>query len=112
MNEGINWNCEDNIYWKHSVERYEACEIILHGNAEFEAKDITIQARRHVSLKRLVSLLVDRSLSYELVMNIYIKELAFLTMQGNHIFEVPDGYKLKITSGSSGIFLQYKLIYM
>lgn len=45
LNAGVNWNFEDNIYWKHDVQRFEACKIILHGNAEFEAKDVTIQVR-------------------------------------------------------------------
>ena len=45
LNDGINWNCEDNIYWKHDVQRFEACKIVLHGNAEFEAKDVTLQVR-------------------------------------------------------------------
>lgn len=31
-------------------------------------------------------------------------------MQGNHVYEVPNGYKLKITPGGSGLRVQ-KLIY-
>ncbi|XP_062092454.1 UTP--glucose-1-phosphate uridylyltransferase 3, chloroplastic isoform X2 [Humulus lupulus] len=61
QNHGVNWNCGHNVYWKHDVQRFESCKIVLHGNAEFEARDVTIE--------------------------------------GNHIFEVPNGYKLKITSG-------------
>ena len=45
QNQGVNWNCGDNVYWKHDVQRFEACQIVLHGNAEFEAKDVTIQVR-------------------------------------------------------------------
>ncbi|KAB2598354.1 hypothetical protein D8674_001274 [Pyrus ussuriensis x Pyrus communis] len=55
---------QNNVYWKHDVKRIEACKIILHGNAEFEATDVTLQ--------------------------------------GNRIFEVPNGYKMKITAGDSG----------
>ncbi|KAJ6357523.1 hypothetical protein OIU78_005384 [Salix suchowensis] len=64
VNRGINWSFGDNIYWKHDVQRFEALKVILHGNAEFEADNVTIQ--------------------------------------GNQIFEIPDGYKMKITSGDSG----------
>lgn len=45
QNQGVNWNCGDNVYWKHDVQRFEACKIVLHGNAEFEATDVTIQVR-------------------------------------------------------------------
>ncbi|KAF5947819.1 hypothetical protein HYC85_013776 [Camellia sinensis] len=30
----------------------------------------------------------------------------FYQMQGNHVFEVPNGYKLKITSGNSEVLLK------
>ncbi|PON86562.1 UTP--glucose-1-phosphate uridylyltransferase family [Trema orientale] len=43
LNQGVDWNCGDNVYWKHDVQRFEACKIVLHGNAEFEAIDVTIQ---------------------------------------------------------------------
>ena len=43
MNEGIDWNSGDNLYWKHDVDRIEAVKVILHGNAEFEAMDVTLQ---------------------------------------------------------------------
>ncbi|KAK0592486.1 hypothetical protein LWI29_020045 [Acer saccharum] len=68
LNEGIDWSCGDNTYWKHDVKRLEAFKVILHGNAEFEASNVTLQ--------------------------------------GNHVFEVPDGHKLKITSGNSGLSVQ------
>lgn len=45
QNKGINWNSGDNTYWKHEVQRFEALKIILHGNAEFEATDVTLQVR-------------------------------------------------------------------
>ncbi|GAB2216460.1 hypothetical protein Droror1_Dr00024233 [Drosera rotundifolia] len=64
-NKGINWESRQNTYWKHDFERHEVLKVILHGNAEFEAIDVTIE--------------------------------------GSHIFEVPDGYKLLITSGKAGL---------
>ncbi|KAL5732899.1 hypothetical protein ACOSQ2_032591 [Xanthoceras sorbifolium] len=68
LNEGIDWSFGDNTYWKHDVKRLEAFKVILHGNAEFEASNVTLQ--------------------------------------GNHVFEVPDGHRLKITSGNSGLSVQ------
>uniref|UniRef100_A0A2N9IX15 UGP3-like C-terminal hexapeptide repeats domain-containing protein n=1 Tax=Fagus sylvatica TaxID=28930 RepID=A0A2N9IX15_FAGSY len=43
LNNGINWNSGNNIYWKHDVQRFEAFKVILHGNAEFEATDVVLQ---------------------------------------------------------------------
>ncbi|VFQ80448.1 unnamed protein product [Cuscuta campestris] len=43
LNDGIDWNSRDNLYWKHDVQRFEAVKIILHGNAEFEAVDVILQ---------------------------------------------------------------------
>lgn len=45
MNEGIDWNHGENVYWKRDVQRFEACKIILHGNAEFEATNVILQVR-------------------------------------------------------------------
>ena len=39
MNDGISWDSPSNVYWKHDVEISESLKIILHANAEFEAKD-------------------------------------------------------------------------
>ncbi|PIM98586.1 UTP--glucose-1-phosphate uridylyltransferase [Handroanthus impetiginosus] len=69
LNDGIDWNSGDNSYWKHAVQRFEACKVILHGNAEFEAMDVVIK--------------------------------------GNYVFDVPDGYKMQITSGISGITIRF-----
>ncbi|CAD6344054.1 unnamed protein product [Miscanthus lutarioriparius] len=43
VNEGINWTSPNNVYWKHDVERSESVKIILHGNSEFEAKDVVLK---------------------------------------------------------------------
>lgn len=45
LNDGINWKSGDNIYWKHDVQRFEALKVLLHGNAEFEARDVIIEVR-------------------------------------------------------------------
>lgn len=45
LNDGIDWTSDDNVYWKHDVCRSEALKVILHGNAEFEAYNVTIQVK-------------------------------------------------------------------
>ncbi|XP_040380381.1 UTP--glucose-1-phosphate uridylyltransferase 3, chloroplastic isoform X2 [Oryza brachyantha] len=68
VNEGINWSSANNVYWKHDVERSESVKIILHGNAEFEAKDVVLQ--------------------------------------GNHIFEVPSGHRMRIIQEAAGFVVK------
>eukprot|EP00854_Cymbomonas_tetramitiformis_P027328 gene27328-33666_t len=41
-NAGVAWEDEENAYWKARVQRLEECRIVLHGQAEFEAADVTI----------------------------------------------------------------------
>jgi hypothetical protein len=45
LNEGIDWRHGGNVYWKHDVQRSEVLQIILHGNAEFEATDVVLQVK-------------------------------------------------------------------
>lgn len=45
LNKGIDWTYGGNIYWKHDVQRSEVLQIILHGNAEFEATDVVLQVK-------------------------------------------------------------------
>lgn len=43
LNKGIDWDSKNNIYWKHDVRRIETLKIILQGNAEFEATNVTFK---------------------------------------------------------------------
>lgn len=52
QNRGIDWACEDNIYWKHDVKRKEELRVILHGNAEFEATNVTLQVCQLLKLSK------------------------------------------------------------
>ncbi|XP_057523230.1 UTP--glucose-1-phosphate uridylyltransferase 3, chloroplastic [Amaranthus tricolor] len=72
LNKGIDWESEGNIFWRHEVHRDECLKIMLHGNAEFEATDVTLE--------------------------------------GNHVFEVPDGCRLKVTSTNPGVSMQLEPI--
>ena len=42
-NKGVDWRCENNVYWQHQVQRLETLEINLEGNAEFEAFDVLLE---------------------------------------------------------------------
>lgn len=64
-NRGVDWSSKENVYWQHKVQRLESLRIVLHGNAEFEANDVTLQ--------------------------------------GSHTFEVPDGYRMRVTQGINDI---------
>ncbi len=59
-NQGIDWSNQENVYWKHKIARKEACRIVLHGGAEFEAADVELR--------------------------------------GDVTYEVPDGFKMVVTS--------------
>lgn len=47
QNEGVDWKSKDNVYWQHKVSRLESVKIILHGNSEFEAQDVTLQVNKN-----------------------------------------------------------------
>lgn len=49
VNKGINWSSANNVYWKHDVERSESVKIILHENAEFEAKDVVLKVQLFIN---------------------------------------------------------------
>ncbi|KAG2483473.1 hypothetical protein HYH03_017656 [Edaphochlamys debaryana] len=41
-NAGIDWADPGNVYWRHQVARRETCKVVLLGQSEFEAHDVTI----------------------------------------------------------------------
>ncbi|QDZ18034.1 UTP--glucose-1-phosphate uridylyltransferase [Chloropicon primus] len=45
-NKGIDYSGMENIYWKHKVARLESCSIVLEGNSEFEAKNVTLRGNQ------------------------------------------------------------------
>ena len=93
VNEGINWISPSNVYWKHDVERSESVKIILHGNAEFEAKDVVLK----------VQLLINSAIVHNSLFLSYF--LTALFYQGNHVFEVPDGQRMFIVQDRAGFQL-------
>lgn len=46
INHGIDYKA-NNCYWKNEIARKEALEIILHGNAEFYADNVTFNGAHH-----------------------------------------------------------------
>eukprot|EP00241_Pyramimonas_parkeae_P004556 CAMPEP_0114241130 /NCGR_PEP_ID=MMETSP0058-20121206/9473_1 /TAXON_ID=36894 /ORGANISM="Pyramimonas parkeae, CCMP726" /LENGTH=896 /DNA_ID=CAMNT_0001353645 /DNA_START=274 /DNA_END=2964 /DNA_ORIENTATION=+ len=61
-NDGCDWSCKENVYWRNQVARKEAMRVRLEGNSEFEASNVTIRGnqsftvpdgfRMHVSASR------------------------------------------------------------
>lgn len=49
VNKGINRKA-NNIYWKNQIERHESLKIVLHGNAEFFAENITINGNHRIEV--------------------------------------------------------------
>eukprot|EP00195_Chlamydomonas_chlamydogama_P008226 CAMPEP_0202904012 /NCGR_PEP_ID=MMETSP1392-20130828/27485_1 /ASSEMBLY_ACC=CAM_ASM_000868 /TAXON_ID=225041 /ORGANISM="Chlamydomonas chlamydogama, Strain SAG 11-48b" /LENGTH=184 /DNA_ID=CAMNT_0049591443 /DNA_START=25 /DNA_END=579 /DNA_ORIENTATION=+ len=41
-NQGVDWSNPDNLYWKHQVARRETMRVVLRGQSEFEARDVTV----------------------------------------------------------------------
>lgn len=69
LNKGIDWSCGENAYWKHSVQRFEALKVILHGNAEFEANNVILEvrmAKQTFTLQRLIIWLLQIVKSHRL----------------------------------------------
>lgn len=42
-NAGIDYAAPGNRFWAHRVQRAEACEVVLEGRSEFEARDVLIR---------------------------------------------------------------------
>lgn len=41
-NAGVDWRHPDNVYWRHQLQRFEGCRILLRGRSEFEAVGVDI----------------------------------------------------------------------
>ena len=54
-NKGVDWQCNSNVYWQYQVHRLESVEIILHGNAEFEAFDVVLEVRKSSTIASCLS---------------------------------------------------------
>ncbi|MBF5059746.1 UTP--glucose-1-phosphate uridylyltransferase [Candidatus Neptunochlamydia vexilliferae] len=42
-NEGIDWEEEDHLFWKHEVKRRSALKVVLHGHSQFIAENVTLR---------------------------------------------------------------------
>lgn len=67
-NEGVDWEHQDNVFWKHKVWRHQSARIMLRGCSEFEAHDVTLA--------------------------------------GDVLFEVPDGFRMSVRPGPGGAPIQ------
>lgn len=50
-NAGIDDACVHNCYWKEEIRHLASMEIILHGNAEFYAKDVIFEGPQHIEVQ-------------------------------------------------------------
>ena len=39
-----------NVYWKEEIERHELCEILIHGDGEFVAKDVVLRGNMRIEV--------------------------------------------------------------
>ena len=46
-NEGIDWNAEDHLFWKHDIKRRESLTIHLCGHSRFEAQNVTFKGDQY-----------------------------------------------------------------
>ncbi|MFT4553404.1 MAG: hypothetical protein ACI9S8_002042 [Chlamydiales bacterium] len=58
INEGIESQAK-NTYWRNDISRHEALQIILHGNAEFHASDVTFNGSHIFEVKNGERLVVS-----------------------------------------------------
>jgi hypothetical protein len=42
-NLGIDWSCLANVYWQNRLQRDEMLEVVLHGDAELDARDVVLE---------------------------------------------------------------------
>jgi hypothetical protein len=50
VNEGIDRDAA-NVFWRNEIYRKQACEIVIHGNGEFVAENITLPGDLHIEVK-------------------------------------------------------------
>lgn len=62
-NQGVDWSCEDNVYWQHKVRRLESLKIILCGNSEFEAHDVILEGSHTFEVPDGYKMTVTKDLS-------------------------------------------------
>lgn len=90
QNEGVDWKSKDNVYWQHKVSRLERVKIILHGNSEFEAQDVTLQ----VNLCHLCNTLGSKN-AHDPALRLVFFPIDFL---GSHIQDLSEGDKTLLVS--------------
>lgn len=49
-NMGIGWSCLANVYWQNRLQRDEMLEVVLHGDAELDARDVTLEGGEKIEV--------------------------------------------------------------
>jgi hypothetical protein len=55
-NLGINPHAQ-NVYWKGEIQRFELCEIIIHGDGEFYAENVTLRGNMRIEVNNEIRLI-------------------------------------------------------
>lgn len=59
-NDGIDWNAEDHLFWKHDIKRCESLTLHLRGNSRFEAQDVTFKGDHIIEVPEGVHMIVTQ----------------------------------------------------
>jgi len=51
-NSGIDWKAPGTVAWSASLTRLETCEIVLHGDAEFDARGVVLEGNKKYVVPR------------------------------------------------------------
>jgi len=59
-NEGIDWNAEDHLFWKHEINRKASLTIHLKGHSRFEAQNVTFKGDQTIEVPDGVHMIVTQ----------------------------------------------------
>lgn len=99
-NKGIDFE-SPNVYWKNEIMRYESCTIILHGNGEFYAENVTLPGDLWIEVKegqRGVAKIVEGKLHIE------FEAISTPTWYWEYSVEADSQIKLKLSQKYAEMF--------
>ena len=60
-NEGIDWNADEHLFWKHEVKRKASLTILLSGHCRFEANDVTFYGDQTIEVPEGMHMTVSQN---------------------------------------------------
>lgn len=94
-NKGVNYQHPDNQYWKHQIHRHECMKIVLHGNAEFFAENVTFNGSHQIEVPdghRMIALEKKGKVVFQL------EKIAAPTWFWTYNFDHEDNIVLEVTT--------------